>query len=67
MAVPLGAAAGGILISFGLLLAVSFHANPRYTGADIVFVFAWMPILVAGTGALSAAAILANLARQAPL
>jgi thiosulfate dehydrogenase (quinone) large subunit len=58
------AAAGGALISFGLFLAVSFHTNPYYTGSDIVFVFAWLPLLLAEAGPLSADSVLANLARQ---
>lgn len=44
------AAAGGVLLSLTLFLTVSFHASPYYTGADIVFVFAWLPLLVAGSG-----------------
>ncbi len=44
------AAAGGMLLSFSLFLTVSFHASPYYTGSDIVFVFAWTPLLVAGAG-----------------
>jgi len=34
------AAAGGMAISFGLLLTVSFHSSPYFTGSDIVFFFA---------------------------
>jgi thiosulfate dehydrogenase [quinone] large subunit len=37
------AALGGVLLSFTLFLTVSFHASPYYTGADIVFLFAWIP------------------------
>jgi thiosulfate dehydrogenase [quinone] large subunit len=44
------AAVGGILLSLSLFLTVSFHAAPYYTGSDIVFVFAWLPLLVAGSG-----------------
>jgi thiosulfate dehydrogenase [quinone] large subunit len=29
---------------------VSFHSSPYYTGADIVFFFAWIPLIVAGSG-----------------
>jgi thiosulfate dehydrogenase (quinone) large subunit len=42
------AAAGGVALSLGLFLAVSFHSRPYYTGADIVFLFAWTPLLLAG-------------------
>ncbi len=42
------AAAGGALLALGLFLTVSFHASPYYTGSDIVFVFAWTPLVLAG-------------------
>ena len=44
------AAAGGIFLSLTLFLTVSFHSSPYYTGADIVFVFAWVPLLAGGLG-----------------
>jgi thiosulfate dehydrogenase [quinone] large subunit len=44
------AALGGAVLSFSLFLTVSFHASPYYTGADIVFFFAWLPFIVAGSG-----------------
>ncbi len=44
------AAAGGTVIAFTLFLTVSFHSSPYYTGADIVFVFAWIPLVLAGSG-----------------
>jgi thiosulfate dehydrogenase [quinone] large subunit len=44
------AALGGFLLSLSLFLTVSFHASPFFTGADIVFFFAWMPFIVAGAG-----------------
>lgn len=49
-----GAAVGGIALSLGLFLTVSYHSSPYYTGSDIVFVFAWTPLLVAGAGAVLA-------------
>jgi thiosulfate dehydrogenase (quinone) large subunit len=49
------AAVGGMLLSFGLFLTVSFHSSPYYTGADIVVVFAFTPPLIAGAGRLTAA------------
>ncbi len=59
------AAVGGALLSLMLFLTVSFHSSPYYTGSDIVFVFAWMPLVLAGAGGvLSADAILANRARR---
>ena len=44
------AALGGALLALSLFLTVSFHASPYYTGADIVFLFAWAPLIVAGSG-----------------
>lgn len=58
------AALGGTAISLGLFLTVSFHSHPYYTGSDIVFLFAWSPLVVAGAGALSLDALLVNLARR---
>lgn len=59
------AAAGGIALSFMLFLTVSFHSSPYYTGADIVFVFAWTPLLLAGAGpVLSADAAIAARANR---
>jgi thiosulfate dehydrogenase (quinone) large subunit len=61
------AAAGGVALSFMLFLTVSFHSSPYYTGADIVFVFAWTPLLLAGAGPLlSADAAIAARARARP-
>ncbi len=54
------AAAGGMLLSFSLFLTVSFHSSPYYTGSDIVFVFAWTPLLVAGAGGVLSADALAR-------
>jgi thiosulfate dehydrogenase [quinone] large subunit len=44
------AAVGGMVLAFTLFLTVSFHSSPYYTGADIVFVFAWIPVVLAGSG-----------------
>ena len=46
------AAAGGVALSLMLFLTVSFHSSPYYTGADIVFAFAWTPLLLAGSGSV---------------
>jgi thiosulfate dehydrogenase (quinone) large subunit len=59
------AAAGGVALSLMLFLTVSFHSSPYYTGADIVFAFAWTPLLMAGAGPLlSADALIAARARR---
>ena len=55
------AALGGLLLLLTLFLTVSFHASPYFTGADIVFIFAWTPFLIAGGGSrLSLDAWIAN-------
>ncbi len=43
-------AIGGAILSLSLFLTVSFHTSPYFTGADIVFLFAWMPFIIAGGG-----------------
>ncbi|MHB1210019.1 MAG: Rieske 2Fe-2S domain-containing protein [Acidimicrobiales bacterium] len=45
------AAVGGALVSLSLFFTVSFHSSPYYTGSDIVFLFAWMPLIISGPGA----------------
>jgi thiosulfate dehydrogenase [quinone] large subunit len=40
------AAVVGLLISFSLFLTVSFHTSPWFTGADIVYVFAWSALIL---------------------
>jgi len=55
------AAVGGMVLSLTLFLTVSFHSSPYYTGADIVFFFAWIPLLLAGSGCvLSLDAVIAG-------
>jgi len=44
------AAAGGLALSLGFLLTVSWHSHPYYLGPDIVFAAAWVPIVLAGAG-----------------
>ena len=59
------AAVGGLLLSLMLFLTVSYHSHPYYTGSDIVFMFAWTPLVIGGTGGvLSADAVLARRARR---
>ncbi len=59
------AAVGGLILSLMLFLTVSFHSTPYYTGADIVFFFAWMPLILAGSGGvLSLDAVIASRARR---
>jgi thiosulfate dehydrogenase [quinone] large subunit len=44
------AALGGLLLSLSFFLAVSWSTSPYFFGSDIVFVFAWTPLLIAGDG-----------------
>jgi thiosulfate dehydrogenase [quinone] large subunit len=39
-----------MVLAATLFLTVSFHSSPYYTGADIVFLFAWLPLVLAGSG-----------------
>ena len=47
------AAAGGMAVSLLLFLSVSFNTTPYFYGSDIVFFFAWTPLLVGGSGTWS--------------
>jgi thiosulfate dehydrogenase [quinone] large subunit len=47
------AASAGALLSLSFFLTVSFRDNPYYYGADIVFLFAWTPFVLGGSGAWS--------------
>src|SRR5438552_10999917 len=42
------AAAGGLALNLILFLTNSWHTYPYFLGSDIVFVFAWLPFVVAG-------------------
>ena len=46
------AAALGVLLALSFFLTVSWHTSPYYFGSDIVFVFAWTPLLIGGHGGL---------------
>ncbi|MEU5051235.1 DoxX family protein [Streptomyces sp. NPDC021096] len=47
------AAAGGALISLSLWLTVSWAATPYYYGNDLVYLMAWLPLVIAGAPLLS--------------
>ena len=42
------AAAVGLALNLLLFLTNSWHAHPYFLGSDIVFVFAWLPLVLAG-------------------
>jgi len=55
------AAAGGMLLALSLWLTVSWGATPWFTSADLVYLFAFTPLLIAGSaGVLSLDAWLAT-------
>ncbi|MET9531421.1 DoxX family membrane protein [Streptomyces sp. NPDC006649] len=53
------AALGGALISLSLWLTVSWQSTPYYYGNDLVYLMAWLPLLLAGSPLLSVDALLA--------
>jgi thiosulfate dehydrogenase [quinone] large subunit len=59
------AATGGMLLSLSFFLTVSFNDNPYYYGPDIVFLFAWTPFVLAGSGVWSLDAFFARRAERA--
>jgi len=54
------AAAGGMALSLILFLSVSFNTTPYFYGSDIVFFFAWTPLVLGGCGAWSLDSALAK-------
>ncbi|MFD5105654.1 DoxX family protein [Streptomyces cinereoruber] len=54
------AALGGALISLSLWLAVSWQVSPYYLGNDLVYLMAWLPLLLAGASVLSLDRLLAE-------
>ena len=47
-------------LSLILFLSVSFNTTPYFYGSDIVFLFAWTPLVIAGSGAWSLDAAMAK-------
>lgn len=43
------AAAAGLGLNLLLFLTASWHTSPYFLGSDIVFVFAWLPLALAGS------------------
>ena len=58
------AALGGMVLSLSFFLTVSFNDNPYYYGPDIVFLFAWTPLVFAGSGVWSLDALFAERAAR---
>jgi thiosulfate dehydrogenase [quinone] large subunit len=51
------AAFGGALISLSLWLTVSWSSTPYYYGNDLIYLMAWLPLVIAGTPTFSLDAI----------
>ena len=58
------AATGGALLSLSFFLTVSFRDSPYYYGPDIVFLFAWTPFVLGGSGNWSLDQIYASRAQR---
>jgi thiosulfate dehydrogenase [quinone] large subunit len=60
------AALGGMVLSLSLWLTISWGAEPWFTSADVVYLFAWTPLLIGGAQMLSLDAWLAQVREQHP-
>jgi thiosulfate dehydrogenase [quinone] large subunit len=58
------AALGGALISLSLWLTVSWASDPYYYGNDLVYLMAWIPLVLAGASVLSLDSALGARRRQ---
>lgn len=54
------AALGGALISLSLWLTVSWATQPYYYGNDLIYLMAWLPLVLAGAPQLSVDAAIAR-------
>ncbi|MCM2389410.1 DoxX family protein [Streptomyces albipurpureus] len=58
------AALGGALISLSLWLTVSWATEPYYYGNDLVYLMAWLPLVLAGASVFSLDAVIAARRRR---
>ncbi|MEU1369308.1 DoxX family protein [Streptomyces sp. NPDC005803] len=58
------AALGGALISLSLWLTVSWQVSPYYFGNDLVYLMAWLPLLLGGAASFSVDAFRATRRRR---
>nr|WSW67274.1 DoxX family protein [Streptomyces sp. NBC_00995] len=58
------AALGGALISLSLWLTVSWQVSPYYLGNDLIYLMAWLPLLLGGAATFSLDAFLAARRRR---
>jgi thiosulfate dehydrogenase [quinone] large subunit len=54
------AAVGGALLSLSLFLTVSWQVYPYFLGNDLIYLMAWLPLILAGTPYLSVDSWLAS-------
>ncbi|MGW6023191.1 DoxX family protein [Streptomyces sp. NPDC055099] len=59
------AALGGALISLSLWLTMSWSTEPYYYGNDLIYLMAWLPLILAGASYLSVDSMLAERRRHA--
>ena len=57
------AAVGGALINLTLWLSVSWGVHPYYLGNDLIYLMAWVPLVLAGTPQFSLDELIARRAR----
>ncbi|MFI6862736.1 DoxX family protein [Streptomyces sp. NPDC050421] len=58
------AALGGALISLSLWLTVSWQVSPYYLGNDLIYLMAWLPLLLGGATSFSVDTFLATRRRR---
>lgn len=58
------AALGGALISLSLWLTVSWQVTPYYLGNDLIYLMAWLPLLLGGATSFSVDTLLATRRRR---
>ncbi|MGW4199408.1 DoxX family protein [Streptomyces sp. NPDC004726] len=58
------AALGGALISLSLWLTVTWQTDPYYYGNDLVYLMAWLPLVIGGASVLSVDARIADRRRR---
>lgn len=58
------AALGGALISLSLWLTVSWASDPYYYGNDLIYMIAWLPLVLAGASYFSLDALMAERRRR---
>lgn len=58
------AALGGALISLSLWLTVSWQVTPYYLGNDLIYLMAWLPLLLGGATSFSVDTFLATRRRR---